>query len=70
MIEVTRTNTRKVVINVDLIEFIESTPDIVITLTSGTKILVKESIKELIDKVIEYKRKCNFFYKIEEVKNA
>jgi flagellar protein FlbD len=59
MIEVTRTNSRKIVINAELIESVEATPDVVITLTTGHKILVKETIDEIREKVIEYKKKCN-----------
>lgn len=63
MIKVTRLNGKEFVINSDLIEFVEETPDTVITLTNGVKVVVKESIDEIIDKVeifkaraIEYKR--------------
>jgi flagellar protein FlbD len=59
MIEVTRTNQRKVTINADLIVFIEETPDVVITLTTGTKVLVKESAREIVSKVIDYKRRIH-----------
>jgi flagellar protein FlbD len=59
MIEVTRTNSRKIVINAELIESVEATPDVVITLTNGHKILVKETINEIRDKVIEYRKKCH-----------
>ena len=43
MIEVTRLNGKGLTINSDLIEMIEETPDTVITLTTGKKIIVKES---------------------------
>jgi flagellar protein FlbD len=59
MIEVTRTNQRKITINADLIVFVEETPDVVITLTTGSKILVKESAREIVSKVIDYKRKIH-----------
>jgi len=59
MIEVTRTNHRKIVINADLIVFVEETPDVVITLSNGSKVLVKESAKEIITRVIDYKRRIN-----------
>ncbi len=42
MIEVTRLNDTKILINPDLIEFVEETPDTVITFTTGRKIIVKE----------------------------
>jgi flagellar protein FlbD len=45
------------VVNSDLIEFIEATPDTVITLTTQEKIVVLESTDEIIKKVIEFKRK-------------
>ncbi|HEY9187395.1 MAG TPA: flagellar FlbD family protein [Ignavibacteria bacterium] len=59
MIEVTRTNHRKITINADMIVFVEETPDVVITLSNGAKVLVKESAREIVDKVIDYKRKIH-----------
>jgi flagellar protein FlbD len=56
MIEVTRLNEVKFSINSDLIEIVEETPDTVITLTNGKKFVVTESMKEIKDLVIEYKR--------------
>ncbi|GKX28980.1 flagellar protein FlbD [Vallitalea longa] len=57
MIYVTKLNNDEIVINADLIEVIEETPNTIITLTTGKKIIVKDSTKEIIDKVITYKRK-------------
>ncbi len=57
MIEVTRLNEIKVTINADIIEFVEETPDTVITLTTGRKIIVKESARAITDAVIAYRRK-------------
>jgi flagellar protein FlbD len=56
MIEVTRLNDQKLIINADLIEKVEESPDTVITLTSGTKIVVKESRQEVKNLVILYKK--------------
>lgn len=56
MIEVTRLNNKKITINCDLIEFMEETPDTVITFTTGTKIVVKEKIEEIKKMIINYKR--------------
>ena len=56
MIEVTRLNDAKLIINADLIEKIEESPDTIITLTSGNKILVKESRQEVKNLVILYKK--------------
>ncbi len=44
------------VVNAELVETIEQTPDTVITLTNGKKILVEESMDEVVRKVMDYKR--------------
>ncbi len=44
------------VVNADLMETIEETPDTVITLSTGKKFLVEESMDELVRKVMDYKR--------------
>ena len=56
MIKVTRLNESGLVINADLIEFVESTPDTMVSLTTGKKIMVQESIDEIISRVAEFKR--------------
>ncbi|HID11050.1 MAG TPA: endoflagellar protein [Candidatus Latescibacteria bacterium] len=63
MIVVTRLNGEPLVINSELIELVERTPDTVITLTTGRKLLVRESVEELIRRVLDYKRKI-FWYPI------
>lgn len=47
MIDVTRMNGKQFTLNSDLIETIEETPDTVLTLTTGKKIIVKESRQEV-----------------------
>lgn len=47
------------VINAELIEFLEATPDTVITLTDGKKIVIVESVEEIIEKIITYRRMIN-----------
>ena len=59
MIEVTRLKGTKMIINAELIEIIEETPDTVITLTSGKKFIVSETSKEITDLFINYKRKIH-----------
>ncbi|MBQ7706834.1 MAG: flagellar FlbD family protein [Lachnospiraceae bacterium] len=59
MIEVTRLKGTKVIINAELIETVEETPDTVITLTSGKKFIVSESTKDIMDLVVNYKRKIH-----------
>jgi len=56
VIKVTRLNGKEFVVNAEQIEFVESTPDTVITLVSGKKIVVKEGVDDVINNVIGYKR--------------
>ena len=55
MIKVTRLNGKEFVVNAELIEFVESTPDTVITLISGKKVIVRECVDEVIERVIGYR---------------
>jgi len=57
LIWVTRLNGERFVINSDHIEIVEANPDTVITLTNGNKYVVKESIDEIIDEVVEFRRR-------------
>ncbi len=59
MIDVTRLNGSGVTVNSDLIETVEETPDTVITLTTGKKIIVKESRQTVKNLVKLFKRECN-----------
>jgi flagellar protein FlbD len=56
MIRLTRINRVPLVLNSDLIEHIEATPDTVITLTTGQKLVVAESSDEVVQKVIDFRR--------------
>lgn len=56
MISVHRLNNEEFLINCDLIEFVEETPDTVISMTSGRKLVVSESCDEIRRLIIEYKR--------------
>ena len=58
MIKVSRLKSRdhELVLNAELIETIEETPDTVITLHNGKKMIVEESMDEVVQKVIDYKR--------------
>lgn len=57
MIKVTGLDSKEFVINADNIERLEQIPESLIVLTNGKKYLVKESVDEIINKVLEYKRK-------------
>ena len=56
MIEVTKINGTKTLVNQDLMETVETTPDTVITLTTGKKIIVKESRQEIDNLVKSYRK--------------
>ena len=56
MVEVTKLNGVKILINPDLIELVEETPDPLITLTTGRKIIVKESRQDIKSLVKSYRK--------------
>lgn len=62
MIRVTDLNGRSYILNSDLIVRVDSVPESRILLTTGEKNLVKESVNEIVDKVIKYKRKIYVGY--------
>ncbi|GAC1392537.1 MAG: hypothetical protein NVSMB31_10740 [Vulcanimicrobiaceae bacterium] len=57
MIALTRLNGQLIMLNADLIESVESTPDTVVTLTSGNKLIVRDPMESLQQKIIDFKRK-------------
>lgn len=57
MIVLNRLNNQPIMVNADLIETLESTPDTVVTLTSGNKLIVRDSPDEIQAKIIAYKRR-------------
>ena len=56
MIVVTRLNHTPIVVNPDLIVFIEETPDTIITLSNGEKLVIQEKVSEVIKRVIDFRR--------------
>jgi len=58
MIELTKLNGMKFTVNAELIEMIEETPDTVVSLNTGRKLIVTESRQEIKDLVVKYKRSC------------
>ncbi len=68
MVTLTRLDGSSVVINAEIIEMLESTPDTIITLTNGKKYLVKEPSEEVVKKVIDYRQMMlkNLIYYREE----
>ena len=59
MIALRRLNNEHIMVNPDLIETLEATPDTVVTLTSGNKLIVRESMAEVREKIIEFKRRIH-----------
>jgi len=59
MIKVTRLSGEELVINAELIELIEARPDTIITLSTGEKYIARDTVDEIIDKVIRYKQTIN-----------
>ena len=57
MIRLTRLNNRSLVVNSELIKFIENAPDTVITLVTGEKIVVLETAEEVMSRIVDYRRR-------------
>ncbi|MBQ5491337.1 MAG: flagellar FlbD family protein [Treponema sp.] len=61
MIEVTRLNGKKYWINPHQIESMEQKPDLTISLLSGNQIVVKDTPEEIIQKVVDYRRRIGIY---------
>jgi flagellar protein FlbD len=61
MIELSRINGMVVHVNPDLIRYLEETPDTVLTFTDGEKLMVKEHVKEVVEKIVRFRRLCAAF---------
>ncbi|PTX16518.1 flagellar protein FlbD [Halanaerobium congolense] len=57
MIKLTRTSGQNFILNAELILEVQETPDTVITLSNGKKLLVKDSAADIVEKVISYRQK-------------
>ena len=56
MIAVTRLDGTQIVVNVDLVQWIEQTPDTVLALTSGERLLVREPVSEIVRRAVAFKQ--------------
>ncbi len=56
MVHLTRLNNQPLVVNSDLIKFVEQSPDTLITLVNGEKFMVRESTEEIVRRTIEFRR--------------
>ena len=59
MIPITRLNGSKLYLNAELIQTVEATPDTIITLVNDQKLVIRDSLAEIIERVIEYRRRVN-----------
>jgi flagellar protein FlbD len=57
VIRLTRLNDQSFAVNSDLIKLIEQAPDTVVSLTTGDKIVVRESSEEIIRRIVEFRRR-------------
>jgi flagellar protein FlbD len=56
MIRLTRLNNQNLMVNSDLIKFVEHSPDTLLTLVTGEKIVVRESVDQVLDGMIQFRR--------------
>ena len=56
MIQLTRLNNQPLAVNSDLIKFVEQAPDTVITLLTGEKIVVRENTREILQRIVDFRR--------------
>ena len=56
MIQLTRLNNNTLALNSDLIKFVEQSPDTLVTLITGEKIVVRETAEEVMARIIEFRR--------------
>ncbi|NLT96252.1 MAG: flagellar FlbD family protein [Clostridia bacterium] len=59
MIKVTRFQGKEFYLNSDLIEYIDSNPDTVITLTNGKKFVIQEKPEEVVERIIQFRKEIN-----------
>lgn len=56
VVRLTKLNKSSLAINADLIKFVETAPDTVITLSTGEKVVVTETVEQIIELIIQYRR--------------
>jgi flagellar protein FlbD len=66
VILVTRFNGSKLYINAEMIKLVEPIPDTVITLNSGEKFVVRDSVELVVERIIEYQRKVHTSFPLEK----
>ena len=66
MIQVTRLDNSKIILNVEMIQSMQSAPDTVITFTNKVRMVVKETVEELSRKIIDYQKTVHLNPELEE----
>ena len=61
MIRLTRLNGKEFLLNSELIKFLEETPDTVVTLVNGERVVVVESADDVVERVIDFGRRLRAF---------
>jgi flagellar protein FlbD len=56
VIELTRLNGERFILNAELIQYVETLPDTYVTLTGGERLVVQESMDEVVARAVEYQR--------------
>ncbi len=56
MVKLSRINGAEVTVNAELIETVEATPDTIVALTTGKRLMVVETIDQVVEKVMAYRR--------------
>ena len=62
VIVLTRLNGQEFVANAELVELVESTPDTIVSLTTGKKYMVKETVDDVVERIIQYRRQISPFF--------
>lgn len=57
MIRLTRLGGQSLYVNSELIEFMEATPDTIIVMTSGKRVIVIEQVADVVKRIVEYRRR-------------
>ncbi len=61
MIRLTRLNGKAFVVNAELVEILEETPDTVVTLVNGNRFVVTETVDEVVNRIVKYRKKIYHF---------
>jgi flagellar protein FlbD len=69
MITLHRLNQQEFVLNADLIETLESTPDTLVTLTTGKKMIVRDTLLGVVARVVAYRQLCHSTVQVVQTEN-